>query len=232
MPAKRQKGTSSRNSGAGKRKRGIRGTVYANGSPYPELVKREGVSLLMVLSAIIGIGIAILLWWCASWLFNYIEKETRYDRIIVQSAVRNGIDPCLLKAVIWKESRFNANARGTKGEIGLMQVMPQTCVKDWATNFGRPVPSNAVLSDPSLNIEIGSWYLGQCIKHWRDYDDCTILALCEYNAGIQRATKWKPLLPDQSMINSIDIASTRRYVDEITVKKKEYAQKWNWSKYK
>ena len=47
-----------------------------------------------------------------------------YDRFILKAGTRNRIDPALIKAVVWRESRFNHIAKGGKGEIGLMQIMP------------------------------------------------------------------------------------------------------------
>ena len=52
--------------------------------------------------------------------------------MIEQAGLRNGVDPCLLKAVIWRESRFDRTAIGSKGEVGLMQVMPKYAGLEWA----------------------------------------------------------------------------------------------------
>ena len=175
-----------------------------------------------------GVGI----WKAASFITSYADRSSRYDKMIVAAGRRNGVYPPLLKAVIWKESRFDASARGSKGEIGLMQVMPQSAVKDWENTFQRQVPSDGALMDPALNIEIGSWFLGRALDRWKDYNEAEALALCEYNAGIQRAESWKPLLHDGKVMPNIDIESTRKYVRDILERRDKYAHEWNWEKLK
>ena len=53
-----------------------------------------------------GVGV----WKAGSFIFNYADRSTRYDKLIVNAGRRNGVYPPLLKAVIWKESRFDASA--------------------------------------------------------------------------------------------------------------------------
>ena len=65
------------------------------------------------------------------------------------------VDPALLKAVIWRESKYNASEIGGKGEIGLMQIMVDRAASDWARVKKYPLPSAGALYDPELNIEIG-----------------------------------------------------------------------------
>ena len=152
------------------------------------------------------------------------SKATRYDELIYGRASKYCIDPCLLKAVIWKESAFDKNAAGGKGEIGLMQIMPgkNGAVKDWVDSHGVPLPPRGVLSDPELNIEIGAWYLSKALRTWRGYKDAELLALCEYNAGPQRAKDWKPISADADFKDNIRFKSTKNYVGSIIKKCEEY----------
>src|ERR1700746_1028218 len=46
----------------------------------------------------------------------------RYDRLMRVVAVEHELDPMLVKAVVWRESRFDPNKYGSRGERGLMQV--------------------------------------------------------------------------------------------------------------
>ena len=224
----------------GKRKQTIKRKTDAKKSKKTEShrstldisVHRTQAVFLLLLFAVIGVLMGLGVWKAGTFFYNYSDRATRYDKMIVAAGRRNGVYPPLLKAVIWKESRFDASARGSKGEIGLMQVMPQSAVKDWENTFQRQVPSDGALMDPSLNIEIGSWFLGRALERWKDYNEAEALALCEYNAGIQRAESWKPLLHDGQVLPNIDIASTRKYVKDILERRDEYERDWKWEKLK
>ena len=195
-------------------------------------VHRTQAVLLLLLFALIGVLLGVGVWKAGTFAFNYADRSSRYDKLIVSAGRRNGVYPPLLKAVIWKESRFDSTCRGSKGEIGLMQIMPQAAVKDWENTFRRKVPSDGALTDPELNIEIGSWFLGRALDRWKEYSDAETLALCEYNAGIQRAESWKPLLHDGKVMENIDIESTRKYVRDILERRDQYERDWKWEKLK
>ncbi|MCZ2079022.1 MAG: lytic transglycosylase domain-containing protein [Bryobacterales bacterium] len=87
---------------------------------------------------------------------------------ITAAALRNGIDPRLALAVASKESGLNQAARGSKGEIGVFQLMPGTA-KDLGVN---PL-------DLSQNIEGGVRYLRQLLHRYGDPGK----ALAAYNGG-------------------------------------------------
>ena len=67
----------------------------------------------------------VLAFWIGIFLYNYFRKwkEDSFDREILAAAANHNINPALIKAVIWRESKFNPNATGKRGEIGLMQIM-------------------------------------------------------------------------------------------------------------
>jgi soluble lytic murein transglycosylase-like protein len=90
---------------------------------------------------------------------------------IVASASRIGVDPALALAVAQRESGFNQNARGSSGEIGIFQLMPET-----AAQLGVD-PYNT-----QQNIDGGILYLGQMLGRFGD----TALALAAYNWGASR----------------------------------------------
>ena len=227
MPANRTKQTIKRKTAGKKAKKDDR----QRGALLISVHRTQAVFLLLMF-AMIGILMGIGVWKAGSFIVSYADRSSRYDKMIVAAGRRNGVYPPLLKAVIWKESRFDASARGSKGEIGLMQVMPQSAVKDWENAFQRQVPSDGALMDPALNIEIGSWFLGRALDRWKDYNEAEALALCEYNAGIQRAESWKPLLHDGKVLPNIDIESTRKYVRDILERRDKYAHEWKWEKLK
>ena len=188
--------------------------------------RKQYATLIMIFLIILAGSLVWLCWKGVGALSSYTGKNVDYDRIILEAARRNQIDPRLLKAVIWRESRFNPATVGKAGEIGLMQIMPKQSVVDWAKAKGRFVPFRGALFDPELNIEIGSWYLGRAIRRWSKYRDCYALALCEYNAGLTRANKWKPANPAGNVRQKISIPSTLNYVNDIMDRYETYKKTW------
>ncbi|MDD5698310.1 MAG: lytic transglycosylase domain-containing protein [Victivallaceae bacterium] len=159
--------------------------------------------------------------------FSYLTRidENKYDALIDQAARKYNVDARLVKAVIYQESRFDARARGGNGEIGLMQVMPRGSAADWARHHKVGMLSEGLLFNPELNIEIGTWYLAEALKRWRNYRCGEELALCQYNAGSKRAEAWKPESYDGTVIGRIKIKSTRAYVKAIMRKYRKYCDK-------
>jgi soluble lytic murein transglycosylase-like protein len=93
-----------------------------------------------------------------------------YDRLVLESSARNGIDPALMVEVIRQESGFNAHAHSYKGACGLMQLMPGTAARFGVTK----------IFDPAQNIEAGAKYLRFLLDK---FDGDVQLALAGYNAG-------------------------------------------------
>jgi soluble lytic murein transglycosylase len=98
---------------------------------------------------------------------KYESRAFEIAYAIISEANHHQMDPLFLLAVIATESKFNLNARGTHGEIGLMQVMPSTA-KWLAPQAG--LPENFDLREPSVNIRLGATYfahLRTSFKHKR-----------------------------------------------------------------
>lgn len=165
--------------------------------------------------------------------FFLSERYHRYDSLITEIAQRHQIDPMLVKAVIWRESKFRPNMEGTSGERGLMQV-GESAATEWARaeKIATFVPTDLV--DPKTNIEAGTWYLAQALRRWKDKDDPIPFALAEYNAGRRNVKRWideararklererlKPGSTDAQVSGgeleeSIDFPSVRNYVAAI-----------------
>lgn len=76
--------------------------------------------------------------------------------LIAESREQN-FDPIFILAVIKTESRFNPNAVGSAGEIGLMQILPPT--GKWiAKKYGLDWQGDRTLHDPVTNIVVGIRY--------------------------------------------------------------------------
>jgi len=96
-------------------------------------------------------------------------RVSRFEDVIVHYAEKKGVDPNLLAAVIYTESKGNPNARSAVGAVGLMQLMP------WS---GRP--SLEKLQDPWVNVAWGSNALAHIIE---DGHGDVFYALAAYNGG-------------------------------------------------
>ena len=150
--------------------------------------------------------------------------ERRFDRPIRQAADRCGIDPALIKAVIWRESRFNSSARGQAGEIGLMQIRAPAA-EEWAQNERLLLFSHKQLSDPDANIRAGAWYLGKLLKRYPQTDDPVPFALADYNAGRTHVLRWMRGAAKTNSIaflSQMDFPGTRAYIQAVTDRRARY----------
>lgn len=184
-------------------------------------------SVLTLLVAVSG----VILWCCRAsehhekavdTLENFLIDDTLYAREIAVAAEKHGVPPLLIKALIKKESRFDANCRGKAGEIGLMQIIPSASVADWARVNKCAIPSEKELFEPAKNLDIGCWYLAVKLKKWKKYRYGMELALAEYNAGAKNTARWKPETLNGEVRKRIDFPLTRKYVTEIMHDYREY----------
>lgn len=99
---------------------------------------------------------------------------------ILQESRRFSFDPLLILAVIEQESRFHPAARGTSGELGLMQLKPSTA--RWLSRkFSFTWKGRRSLLDPSINIRFGTAYLALLRER---FESRTQLYLAAYNSGV------------------------------------------------
>ncbi len=175
----------------------------------------------LALFTVLG-GLVAGLYFVGEYSYEFFFYRRTFDEILKEAGARHGIDYRLLKAVVWQESRFNPNARGRMGEIGLMQIRREYSAEDWARINKIPISSEGILFNPPLNIEIGSWYLSRAFKRWKDYDHNVELALSEYNAGYAGMQKWLPADPSANIVDKINSDSAREYIVSIMEKYNEY----------
>ena len=147
-------------------------------------------------------------------------REMKYDKIIQTSAVRHGVDPMLVKAIIFTESTFVHTKVGKDGEIGLMQIRTAAAA-DWAKAKGVSLPSKTEMYKPELNIEIGTWYITRALKRWYNNPDFLRMALAEYNAGRARLLEW---MADYNHNTDLVMANkpVGKYADKVCKKYVEY----------
>ena len=139
------------------------------------------------------------------------------DKLIVESSRQHNVDPRLVSAVVWKESRYDPNSMGKAGEIGLMQVT-EGALQDWAeVHPTDDVVSKEELFRPALNLEVGTWYLARSLNYWSSHRDPLPYALAEYNAGRGNVQRWIASSENDQgpFLDQIGYPTTKRYVRDI-----------------
>lgn len=182
------------------------------------LPRRVSIPLLAVL-LIVLLGETAFYYWR-----EHQPKENPYDPIIASVAHETGVDPFLIRALIWRESRFEPLTHGSADEHGLMQVTPEVG-QMWAKANKITDFKSDDLYDPVTNIRVGTWYLNRSIKRWSQTDDPVTFALAEYNAGRSNALKWVDPADPQNHIafmERISFPTTRKYVEDILTKRVRY----------
>lgn len=163
----------------------------------------------------------------AAWWRREVRFDHHYDTVILAAARQYGVDPALVKAVVWQESRFDPLARGRAGEIGLMQVT-DPAAQEWAEAARvYPVPEDH-LFDPRTNVMAGTWYLAKLIRRYAASDDPLPFALADYNAGRANVLKWmqgEARHRADAFRPAIGFESTRRYVDRVLARRAHYARR-------
>ena len=170
---------------------------------------------LLLVAMLVGAAAAGVVVWTVSaepeW-YQRARYPLRYEEIVRAHARNYDLSPTLLAAVIYTESKFDADARSGAGAVGLMQLLPETA-KGIALRTGgdRFVVSDLV--DPELNVRYGSWYLRNLLNR---YDDLQT-ALAAYHAGQGNVDEWR------RKGVGIQFPETRDYVDKVFDVERVYA---------
>jgi soluble lytic murein transglycosylase len=144
-------------------------------------------------------------WWERLWY------PLEYKQIVRGHAQNYDLDPALLAAVIYQESKFKANARSSSGAIGLMQLLPDTA-KGIALHTGGNRFRVDDLYDPEINVRYGAWYLRHLLQRYGEERT----ALAAYNAGQDNVDRWR------RAGRGIQFSETRSYVDRVEELKRIY----------
>jgi peptidoglycan lytic transglycosylase len=161
------------------------------------------VLALVVVAAALGAAFAYVNSTEPAW---YVRLRYPLDyQSIVRGHSRNyRLDPALLAAVIYQESKFRAHARSSSGAVGLMQLLPSTA-EGIAVHTGGTKFRVSDLDDPEINVRYGSWYLRHLLDKYGDERT----ALAAYNAGQENVDRWR------AEGKGIEFAETRHYVKRV-----------------
>src|SRR3954452_4997571 len=181
---------------------------------------RLGVALLALVRFVVVIGLHPL-----KHAVQEITLPLRHEDIIRQQSQKKGLDPALVAAVIYQESKF-ADQTSAAGARGLMQITPDTA-NFIAKQSGGIRFTQADLATPQINIAYGTWYLRWLLDR---YDGRQSLALAAYNAGFGHVDEWvKRAGGPESFDPKTDIPfpETRNYVQQVLERRKDYARRYS-----
>jgi soluble lytic murein transglycosylase len=164
------------------------------------------------------VGIAAL------WLWREEARERKFIPQMNAAAKRYKVDPALVKAIVWRESRFNSDARGTHGEIGLMQIQ-EIAAQEWADSEHNLFFQHEHCFDPTTNTLAATFYLAKLMKRYSQTDNPVPYALADYNAGRGNVLKWNTgaaVTNSNAFIEQIGFSSTKNYVTSVMRRQKMY----------
>ena len=146
---------------------------------------------------------------------QYLLYPPAYPDIVLSETKEYGTDPMLTLAVMREESHFRERVISRSDARGLMQIIPPT--GEWLAGkvFGPAAFDIAMLFQPSVNIELGTYYLRYLLDR---FDNNMVLAIAAYNWGPTSLTRWMGDSPPGDMdvfIESIPAQETRRYVKKV-----------------
>jgi soluble lytic murein transglycosylase len=144
--------------------------------------------------------------------------------VIRRQAAEKHLDPALIAAVIYAESKFDPHPSAA-GAQGLMQLLPETAYFIAHRSGGSRFTAQD-LATPAINVAYGSYYLRYLLDH---YGGEEMLAVAAYNAGLGNVDRWvsharaegEPL-----SAQTIPFPETRAYVERVLNAQADYRSKY------
>ena len=170
--------------------------------------------LLLLVLAVAGFGAYVLetepIW------YERLRYPLRYEEFVTGHAENYRLEPELVAAMIYQESKFDADAVSSSGAVGLMQLLPETG-QGIADRTGGKHWTPEDLHNPELNVRYGSWYFRHLLDKYEDEE----LALAAYNAGQANVDRWR-----KDGVG-IQFDETRHYVERVQELKQIYARAYS-----
>ena len=173
-------------------------------------MRRRGFQRWVPAAVLLLLAGALYWWWTG-------RLERSQDVPICAAARRYGIEPALVKAVVWRESRFHPGARGRVGEIGLMQLQ-EDAAREWAAAEHIDWFEHEHCFNPVTNTLAGTWYLRKLLRRYTRTDNPIPYALADYNAGRGNVLKWNQgaaATNSAVFIEQIGFPGTKEYVRAV-----------------
>jgi soluble lytic murein transglycosylase len=191
--------------------------------PSRAKVRRRRIGLLAA-AVILGAVCAAVVSGLGEDAVREFTLPLHHDDIIRQQAAEKDLDPALIAAVIYEESRFR-DQTSHAGARGLMQITPETA-DAIAKHSGGTRFKHSDLSSPQINISYGAYYLRLLLDH---YDGNETLAIAAYNAGMGNVDRWVAEAGGPEGFQSADnipFPETRAYVENVMDSRRAYREKY------
>lgn len=149
-----------------------------------------------------------------------ITLPLKHEDIIKQQAAQKDLDPALIAAVIYEESRFR-DQTSHAGARGLMQITPSTAAFI-ARDSGGSAFTQKDLATPQVNISYGAYYLRYLLRR---YDGDATLAIAAYNAGETNVNRWVAAAGGRDKFDvkdDVPFKETRDYVKDVRERRTQY----------
>ena len=185
------------------------------------MVRRRRATAALVVGALVSLAVVLAVRVGPS-AVRHFTLPLNHEDIIRQQAADKQLDPALIAAVIYQESKFR-DQTSSVGTKGLMQLMPSTA-KFIAHKSGGTKFQLADLGTPQVNIAYGSWYLRYLIQH---YKGNTTLGVAAYNAGMVNVDRWVKRVGGPGNFDAgrnIPFPETRHYVLSVLSHRDQYRQ--------
>jgi len=171
---------------------------------------------------VIGLGVlaVVVVMPLARKAANEFGLPLQYQGVIRQQAAEKRLDPALIAAVIYAETKFDPRT-SSAGALGLMQILPETA-QFLARRTGAKTFTTADLATPEVNIAYGSYYLRFLLDQYRG---STLLALAAYNGGEANVDDWLAAARARGQpFTAADIRfpETRAYVSRVLNAQQDY----------
>ena len=142
--------------------------------------------------------------------------------IIREQAAAKRLDPALIAAVIYAETKFDPRP-SSAGAEGLMQILPSTAYYLAQLSGGSSFTASD-LADPSVNVAYGSYYLRYLLNHFGGDE---MLAVAAYNGGLTNVDSWvakADAAGRQLSVAEIPFPQTREYVQRVLNAQQAYRE--------
>ena len=202
------------------------GRGSSSGGRYAQRQRRRRRRLLTgaVALAIIAVAVVLMLPAAKKAVNDEFGLPLRYASIIRQQSAAKHLDPALVAAVIYAETKFDPRT-SPAGAEGLMQIEPATA-EFLAKRSGATTFTTHDLSTPAVNIAYGSYYLRYLLD---EYHGSRVLALAAYNGGAGNVDRWQAAAEAQGhslTIAGIPFPETRAYVQKVLGAQGRYRSKY------